>query len=129
MKTTPLYSIVYTAAAISLLFSAVLDVHTVSGSSMSPTFADRETVFVFRWAYGLQAPFVNRYIVRWGRIKNDEIIVLKEPESRLRVLKRCAEVRDSSVYVLGDNPGKSRDSRHYGFVDSMYIEGRVLHRE
>ncbi len=96
---------------------------------MSPSFDDRETVFVFRWAYGFQMPFVNRYIVRWGRIKNGEIIVLKEPETRLRVLKRCVEVRDSSVYVLGDNLEKSRDSRHYGFVDYMNIEGRVLHKE
>ena len=126
MRPTPLLSIVYTAAAISLLFSAMFDVHTVSGSSMSPAFEDMQTVFVFRWAYGLQPPIFNRYIIRWAHVQVGDVLVIREPESGARVVKRCAETDGSSVYVLGDNREVSRDSRHYGFVDARQIEGRVL---
>lgn len=126
MKTAPFPTIIYTAVVIGLLCAAVMDVHTISGSSMSPTYSDSETVFVFRWAYGLQAPFIHRYIVQWGEVKKGDIVVLREPARHKRVVKRCNDTRNGKIYVLGDNPEKSRDSRHYGYIARSKIEGKVL---
>lgn len=132
MTQTPLLSIVYTAAAISLLFSAVFDVHTVSGDSMEPAFADNETVFIFRWAYGLQPPLLHLYIIRWGKIREGDVLVFREPSHHLRVLKRCTKVVDEGedegerVYIRGDNAAVSRDSRHYGYVERSTVEGKVI---
>lgn len=128
MKLSPITSIVYTALTMSLLLSSIFDIHTVSGNSMSPVLSDNDKVFVFRWAYGLQPPFFHRYIVQWGDIQEGDILVLKEPEFNTRVIKRCAEVsrEDGTVFVLGDNGAKSRDSRHYGSVDIQQIEGKVV---
>ncbi|MFO7849607.1 MAG: S26 family signal peptidase [Spirochaetia bacterium] len=129
MKLTPLRSIVYTSIAVSLLISAMFDIHTVSGSSMNPAFENNETVIVFRWAFGLQPPFIHRYIVQWGKVQVGDVLILREPEFHTRVLKRCAgiDLEDSGLYVLGDNLENSRDSRHYGYIGLSRIEGKVVH--
>jgi signal peptidase I len=128
MRLTPVTSIVYTALAVGLLFSSMFDVHTVSGDSMSPVLSENDKVFVFRWAYGLQPPFIHRYIVEWGNIREGDILVLREPEFNTRVIKRCERVSSATdtVFVLGDNGAKSRDSRHYGAVAAHRIEGKVV---
>ncbi len=128
MKLTPLLSIVYTAGAISLLLATLFDVHTISGDSMSPNYRDSETVFVFRWAYGLQPPFIHRYIVKWGEVEEGDVMVLREPERGSRVIKRCIRIDSATgeLFVRGDNPSKSRDSRHYGSLVPSRVEGKVL---
>ncbi|MFP4179688.1 MAG: S26 family signal peptidase [Spirochaetaceae bacterium] len=128
MKLTPLRSIVYTAITVSLLISAMFDIHTVSGSSMSPSLKKNETVIVFRWAFGLQPPFIHRYIVQWGNVQVGDVLILREPENHTRVLKRCAgiDVEGGRCYVLGDNFDNSRDSRHYGYIELSMIEGKVV---
>lgn len=128
MKLTPLRSIVYTAITVSLLISAMFDIHTVSGSSMSPALEENDTVIVFRWAYGLQPPFIHRYIVQWGKVRVGDVLILREPEHHTRVLKRCAVIDTDGrkCYVLGDNSEKSRDSRHYGYIELSRVEGKVV---
>lgn len=53
---------------------------------------------------------------------------MREPEFNARVIKRCEEVypETGTVFVLGDNGAKSRDSRHYGAVAENRIEGRIV---
>lgn len=41
-------------------------------------------------------------------------------------LKKYSSVPDTMVFVVGDNPGRSTDSRHYGLVPLTSIRGRVL---
>ena len=41
-------------------------------------------------------------------------------------VKRVKEVNKDSVYILGDNPKKSSDSRDFGFIDRSKIIARVI---
>lgn len=41
-------------------------------------------------------------------------------------VKRVVELTASHVYLLGDNGEQSTDSRHYGWVPRINIEGKIL---
>jgi len=41
-------------------------------------------------------------------------------------IKRITDVRDGSVYVLGDNNTRSTDSRDFGWIDRERIEALLL---
>jgi len=41
-------------------------------------------------------------------------------------IKRVSKVENGKLYVLGDNPGKSMDSRHFGLVQVKDILGKVI---
>lgn len=42
------------------------------------------------------------------------------------VIKRIAKIKNSSVYLLGDNNNHSTDSRKYGYISDVKIEGVVF---
>lgn len=42
-------------------------------------------------------------------------------------IKRVARIRGSEIYVLGDNPSRSTDSRSYGWIPRSKVIARVLH--
>jgi phage repressor protein C with HTH and peptisase S24 domain len=42
------------------------------------------------------------------------------------IIKRISRVRNYEVYVEGDNPGQSTDSRQFGWVGVQLIAGKVL---
>ena len=58
-----------------------------------------------------------------------DVVMLKDPirERPTRIIKRVSEVSNdgSLVYVLGDNRDHSTDSRSFGFVPSVMVEGVV----
>lgn len=90
---------------------------------MSPTYRPGDRVLVNRLAYRNDDPAPG------------DIIVVRDPEHASRVLiKRVAHApsangaRGGSVYVLGDNPDASRDSRHFGPVSRSLVLGRVILR-
>jgi type IV secretory pathway protease TraF len=59
----------------------------------------------------------------------DDVVLLADPvrESPTRIIKRVAEISHdgSSVWVLGDNRDHSTDSRAFGSVPSVMVEGVV----
>ena len=61
-----------------------------------------------------------------ARLNPGDVVVFTDPRvpSR-RVLKRIARVRSLECFVLGDNLKHSTDSRHYGWVSSTLLLGRV----
>jgi signal peptidase I len=90
---------------------------------MSPTYRAGDRVLVHRYAY------------RTGSPAAGDIVVVRDPEHRGRVLiKRvardpgCGHANDAPdvVYVLGDNTEASRDSRHFGPVPRSQVLGRVI---
>lgn len=121
-----------------LLFAAlkffVIDVALVDGPSMSPTFREGEPVLVFRLAYGLRLPQgLGGYLIRWSNPAPGDIVVAENPESDVPVIKRVAWTRPGpprdgrlDLWLLGDNPGQSLDSRSYGTVPVEKVAGRVL---
>lgn len=62
-----------------------------------------------------------------SRIKKPQIgdvVIVKH--HRVEVLKRVHDLKENQVYLLGDNPEESTDSRHYGWLPLSRIIAVVL---
>src|SRR3954470_9381260 len=70
-------------------------------------------------------------VVRRGRrARPGDVVVVRRPgRPELIVVKRVREVlSDGRVWLAGDNPAASDDSRLFGAVDPAAVQGRVLFR-
>ena len=85
----------------------------VAGDSMDPALRDGE------W-----------WIARRTRsVGVGDVVVIDHPESPdLLAVKRIVRADGVGWWVEGDNPGRSRDSRHFGPVPVSRILGRVVLR-
>jgi nickel-type superoxide dismutase maturation protease len=84
---------------------------------MAPTLRDGDWVVVDRAAYRITMP---------GR---GDIVLVPDPREPARLLiKRVASVDGLALWVAGDNPSASTDSRHFGPVPLAAIRGRVVLR-
>ena len=97
------------------VFGRLLSGHVVvRGDSMLPTLRPGDYLMVNRLAYVISAP------------REDDVVVVKGPAGApARQIKRVANVPGGEVYVLGDNPPASTDSRDYGPVSRSRVEGRA----
>ena len=68
---------------------------------------------------------VNRLGFLFRRPREGEIVVARVGLGGGGVLKRVAWVKDERVFLLGDNRGRSVDSRMYGSVPLKWVTGRV----
>jgi signal peptidase I len=83
---------------------------------MEPAYRAGDRLLVNRLAYRRRAPRVG------------DAIVIRDPQDRRRLLlKRVAREPDAMgrIYVLGDNAGESRDSRHFDAVERSLIIGKA----
>ena len=114
----------------------ILDLAVVEGPSMLPTLRQGEVVLVFRAAYGLRLPpGLGSYLLRWANPRPGELVAAENPDSGEEVVKRVRALRavaadsgdwEQRVFIVGDNPAESLDSREYGEVAVEKIAGRVL---
>ena len=58
---------------------SVLEVYIVPLQGMMPTLFSNDHVIVNKMAYGLQAPFLSRYISKWSQPKRGDVIVFRSP--------------------------------------------------
>jgi nickel-type superoxide dismutase maturation protease len=95
-----------------------LGVAVVSGASMQPHL------------YAGDCVLLRRGLRRGGRARVGDVVLLRRPDRReLLVVKRVtALVADGGLWVEGDNPAASDDSRLFGPVGAAAIEGRVVWR-
>lgn len=70
------------------------------------------------------------WLVRRGaRISRGDLVAFWHPERLdLLVVKRAVESRDGGWWMLGDNPGRSDDSRTFGVVPADRIVGVLRFR-
>ena len=97
----------------------VASIQIVAGQSMSPTLNPDSS-----------SMFLDMVLVSKTRdFRAGDVILLKDPihERPTRIIKRVSEVTNEGklIFVLGDNRGHSTDSRHFGFVPSVMVEGVV----
>lgn len=84
------------------------------GNSMYPTLKSGDVIIYTRLFF---------------KIKVDGIYMFLRPieDGSLRhVTKRVTEKVDNKLFVEGDNPSGSFDSRHYGYIDAKDVEARYL---
>ena len=98
---SPGISIIVQAILLTMVLLFAVDVVEVQGLSMLAALKDRQTVIVNRAAYGLQLPFFDRYLIRWGAPRRDEIVIYDSPLDGLPVIKRCIGVEGDRVIVDG----------------------------
>lgn len=71
-------------------------------------------------------------LVRWGcrAVAPGQVVVARRPDRpELLIVKRVVRVLESgAVWVAGDNPAASDDSRLFGALPPSAIVGRVLFR-
>jgi len=114
------------------------DLAVVEGRSMEPYVSRGSLVLVLRCAYGLRSPGPGgSYWLRWGAPSPGDTVLAFPPGTGKRVVKRVSAASaprgpasggfpDGPVYLLGDNPPESRDSRDYGPVGMDDIAGKVI---
>ena len=69
-------------------------------------------------------------VMRWLPARPGDIVVCRDPEQSSQfIAKRVAQrLANGELFVLGDNPNVSRDSRFFGPVPRRLVVGRVLWR-
>ena len=73
----------------------------------------------------------DQLLVQYGaRLRPGDVIVLRHPfQQDLLVVKRAVERREGGWWLESDNPDAGAvDSRRFGAVPGLLIEGRVLGR-
>jgi signal peptidase I len=104
----------------------VFDIFRVEGRSMEPALPPGSILLVNSAAYGIRNPWDGAYFLRWSVPRKEELIVYSDPWDGNFKIKRCAAVSGLGVFVRGDNPRESRDSRLHGSVPVERIVGKVL---
>lgn len=84
-------------------------VRRIVGTSMLPTYDEGQLVVAVR-------------PLRKVRL-HDIVIFLHDGREKI---KRITELGDTRIYVRGDNPRHSTDSRHFGWIEKRHIKGRVV---
>jgi nickel-type superoxide dismutase maturation protease len=82
---------------------------------MEPAYRHGDRFLVNRLAYLASTP------------RPGDVVVLQDPgdPARLLVKRVAGRTRSGNIYVLGDNPAASRDSRHFGAVPASLVIGRA----
>lgn len=81
----------------------------VDGLSMAPAYGHGEIVLAVRF---LKKPRVG------------DIVIVRH--HRVEIMKRVHQLEDDKVYLLGDNPEESTDSRQFGWLPIASIIGVVV---
>jgi nickel-type superoxide dismutase maturation protease len=91
----------------SLMFPIMI--RRVQGHSMVPILPPGTLVYAWRWYRSLKPQKV--------------IIFIRENRE---TVKRIDHIDEGGLYVLGDHPETSTDSRHYGTIPTTAVEGIVF---
>ena len=92
--------------------------YEIAGNSMLPTFSPGDYLMVDLAAYRRTAP------------RRGEVVLVQDPSDAGRTLvKRIGSTEPNGrVWLVGDNPAESTDSRAFGPVPVSLIAGRVVWR-
>ena len=136
-----------------LIVTFGFQVARVEGQSMAPTLADQDRLIVNKLAYKLDRPKVGDIVMLYYPLKPDKSFVkrvIAEEGDQVRIVdgkvyRNDVLMDDSFVppdyrshddwgpqvipegyyFVMGDHRNNSSDSRHWGFVPTKYIIGKV----
>lgn len=84
-----------------------LKLYLVSGDSMLPTYRPGDTLLGWRW-------FTPR--------RGDVVVVSRERP----LIKRVTHVNVEGVFIEGDNPRRSTDSRSFGRVSRSQVQAKII---
>jgi nickel-type superoxide dismutase maturation protease len=91
--------------------------YLVAGHSMEPTIRDGDWVLVDATAYAARRPRIG-----------DVVVAIDPREPARAVFKRVARRNPNGLWLLGDSPQHSTDSRDFGWVGDEAVLGRAWFR-
>jgi len=62
--------------------------------------------------------------VRFGSLQEGDVVIVLH--DGLEKIKRIAKIRGDQLFVLGDNPEKSTDSRSFGWLSVTVVRAKVI---
>lgn len=87
----------------------------VQDKSMEPVFKEGDYIIINRLAY------------IFGKPSKGDVIVVKHPKKKGQLmLKRVSLATRGKCFVVGDNEGRSADSRHFGAIGNGLILGKLF---
>ena len=84
-----------------------LGIYRVAGDSMQPTYRPGDTLLGWRW-------FTPK--------RGDIVVVVRDRP----LVKRVTHVNGEGIFIEGDNPRRSTDSRTFGLVRRDQVEARII---
>ncbi|WP_245677886.1 signal peptidase I [Chondromyces crocatus] len=88
------------AMALTLLRTTVADQYHVPTSSMWPTIAPGDRIFVYKLSYGLRLPFTSRYLLEGEGPRSGDVVVFSDPRGgAVPLVKRVVAVAGQTVAV------------------------------
>lgn len=61
---------------------------------------------------------------RFGKVREGDVVIARHHKYEL--IKRVMRLKNNKVYLIGDNPDGSTDSRHWGWLPVQSIVAVVL---
>lgn len=93
------------------------DLYQIPSQSMHPTLQRGDIVMVNTWAYKAAPPTIK------------DVLIVRRSASGMALAKRLARIRTTVVgtelFLEGDNPNRSVDSRRFGWVTDNYLIGKI----
>ena len=84
--------------------------YRVAGESMQPTYRPGDTLVGWHW-----------FRPRPGQV----VVVMRDGRP---LIKRVIRLAGDAIWLEGDNPGASTDSRHFGTLDRQNLRARIILR-
>ena len=112
------FALVAAVAAFGWRWKNRFTTYEIAGNSMLPTLSPGDFVIVDRAAYRARAP------------RPSEIVLAQDPRDARRTIVKRVDRRDPEgcLWLSGDNPAESTDSRAFGAIPAALIVGRVAWR-
>jgi len=111
-----------------LIFFAIFNfrVSFISGNSMLPTLKNNSMIIVDQYLFKLFT--IKKEDILIFRVENDEVIkrIHGLPGETIETKERQLTLKKDEIYVLGDNPKESIDSRMYGPLKINNIVGKIF---
>lgn len=118
-----------------LLKVFIVDIIHIKGNSMNPALNDGDIVVLNKTAYWFKKPSPGDIVA----FKKDGKILIKRVYDNIDFLKlydynvvetdstlSAERNTEGEIFVLGDNPSESVDSRQFGSVKSKEILGKII---
>ncbi len=58
------------------------------------------------------------------RLKKYDVVVVRH--GNIEKIKRILHIEGGKVFLIGDNPKRSTDSRHFGWIPAAWVIGKVI---